>query len=76
MQGTKYRDRGDANGPNSAQVNADCKTGAPLPSQTYDRAKLTLSNINSQNVTLLTYLDRQGRNEYIALASRRKLLMA
>ena len=76
MQETNNRDRGVANGPNLVQVNANCKTGARLPSQTYDRAKLTLSNINSQDVTLLTYLDRQGRNEYITLASHRKLLMA
>ena len=69
VQEIKYRDRGVAKVPHSAQVNADCKTGAPLPSQTYYRAMLTLLNIN-QDANLLTYFDRQGRNENITLASQ------
>ena len=50
VQETKYRNCGTAKVPDSAPVNADRKTGASLPSQTYDRAKQTLSNINKQDV--------------------------
>ena len=70
VQETKYRDCGAAKAPDTATENADHKTGAFLPSQTYDRTKQTLSNINNQDVNWLTYLDRQGRNEYITLASQ------
>ena len=58
--------------PESAPGNADRETSAPFQSQTCNRAKQTLS-IDNQDVNLLTYLDRQGRNEYIHLL--RKLLM-
>ena len=69
-QKTKYRNCGAAKVPDSAPINADRKTGASLLSQTYDRAKQTLSNIDNHDADLLTYLDRQGRNEYITLASQ------
>ena len=68
VQETKYRDCGVTKLPDSAPGNASRKTGASLPFQTYDRAKQTLCNVNNQDVNLLTYLDRRGRNEYITLA--------
>ena len=70
VQEMKYRNCGAAKTPDSATKNADRKTGAPLPSQTHNRTKQTLFNISNQDVNLLTYLDRQGRNEYITLASQ------
>ena len=69
-QETKYRNCGAAKVSESASDNADCKTGAPLPFQTYDRAKQTLFNIYNHDVNLLSYVDRQGRNKYITLASQ------
>ena len=39
VQKIKYRDCGAAKVPDSAPINADRKTGASLPSQTYVRAK-------------------------------------
>ena len=58
VQEIKYRDCGAAKTPDSATENADRKTGAPLPSQTHNRTKQTLSNISIQDVNLLAYLDR------------------
>ena len=69
VQETKYPNRGVAKVPESAPGNADRETSAPFQSQTCNRAKQTLS-IDNQDVNLLTYLDRQGRNEYITLASQ------
>ena len=70
MQETKYRNCGAVKVPDSAPINADRKTGASLPSQIYDCTKQTLSNIDNHDANLLTYLDCQGRNEYITLASQ------
>ena len=70
VQETKYRDCGAAKVPDLAPINADRKPGASLPSQTHGRAKRTLSSIDNYVVNLLTYLDRQGRIEYITLASQ------
>ena len=74
VQESKYRDCGVAKVPHSTIGNAPRKADAPLPSQTYDGAKQTL-RINNQDVNLHTYLDRQGRNEYITLALQILLLM-
>ena len=49
----KYHDCGAAKVLDSAPVDADRKTGASLPSQTYDRAKQTLSNTNIITMMLI-----------------------
>ena len=74
MQKNKYRDCGAAKVPDSAPINADRKTGASLPSQTYDRAKQTLSNIYNHVCSLICSPILTVKVGNSTLHLRRKLL--